>query len=128
MKKPCCRDGCTRVVVTAFRADALCLDHFCQRCYQFLGEIESRTKNQPPNQVSPAELFLADECARRTIDICLTVNDLNNLDRARLLDILLWCGDVTASFSPSLPPQPISNAAAGAIPRFPYEKPALRRH
>jgi len=50
------------------------------------------------NAASPSptaeQIQIADECARRTLDICMSKMLLNNLERARLLDILLWCGDV----------------------------------
>ena len=44
------------------------------------------------------KLQIADECARRTLDICYFASKmlLNNLERARLLDILLWCGDIVS--------------------------------
>jgi hypothetical protein len=44
-----------------------------------------------------AELALRlDECARRALEISLSRIELNNLDRARLLDIVLWSGDLTS--------------------------------
>ena len=36
-----------------------------------------------------------EECARRALEISLGPLALNNLDRARLLDIVLWSGDLT---------------------------------
>jgi hypothetical protein len=42
---------------------------------------------------------MADECARKALDISLNTSVLSNLERARLLDILLWCGDVTSMSS-----------------------------
>jgi len=44
----------------------------------------------------PEELQVADECARRALDICLSKTILNNFDRARLLDIVLWSGDIVS--------------------------------
>jgi hypothetical protein len=56
-------------------------------------------RNQLKAATRPAtdeQLQIADECARRTLDICMSKMLLNNLERARLLDILLWCGDVVS--------------------------------
>jgi hypothetical protein len=43
-----------------------------------------------------ALLYRLDECAQRALEISLSEIEMNNLDRARLLDILLWSGDVTS--------------------------------
>ncbi|HEX9233730.1 MAG TPA: hypothetical protein VF863_04885 [Candidatus Acidoferrum sp.] len=47
---------------------------------------------------------------------------LNNLERARLLDILLWCGDISNAHRP----KNVRAEFKGA--RAPYEKPVLKRH
>ena len=117
--KGCQRQGCSQVAITEFRAEPLCLEHFCGRSYQFLERISHRT-NESSNPALAEEALTADECARRTIEICLTADHLNNLDRARLLDILLWCGDVAAaSRPPGSTPKPRN-------PEFPYPQPPLR--
>jgi hypothetical protein len=97
----CHRSDCSRPVVVTFRAEALCLDHFCTRCYEFLDGIDRR---QHLNQAAPdsavEQVLMADECARRALDICMSATILNNLERARLLDILLWCGDISSAHRP----------------------------
>jgi hypothetical protein len=35
-----------------------------------------------------------EECSRRALDISLQAENLNNLERSRLLDILLWAGEL----------------------------------
>jgi hypothetical protein len=97
----CHGSDCSRAVVVTFRAEALCLDHFCSRCYEFLESIDRRTQS---NSVAPASavehVLVADECARRALDICMRATNLSNLERARLLDILLWCGEISNSYLP----------------------------
>jgi hypothetical protein len=62
-----------------------------------------------------------DECARRALDICMNSTILNNLERARLLNILLWCGDVAASRVPKgSSPVPVAVRAS-------HDKPVLKR-
>lgn len=117
----CQRQGCTRAMVTTLRSERFCLEHFCSRCYQLLERIDQRTVNDPASSITVEQALLADECARRTIDVCLKSDQLNNLERARLLDILLWCGDISAAFRPGVREGRSMNS------RKPYEKPQLRR-
>ena len=100
MRNPesCHRSGCSRPVTTTFRQEALCLDHFCSRSYEILHALDKRNQlNATTRPATDEQLQIADECARRTLDICMSKMLLNNLERARLLDILLWCGDVVSS-------------------------------
>jgi len=111
------RGDCSRPVVVTFRAEALCLDHFCARCYEFLDSIE-RCPHSPTPASAVENVLMADECARRALGICMSETVLNNLERARLLDILLWCGDVSCSYAPR---------KVRAQFDAPYQKPASRR-
>jgi hypothetical protein len=96
--KSCQRRDCPRPVVTAFREETLCLDHFCNRSYEFLNGLEQRSLLETIESPLIAEqMQVLQECARRALDISMNANVLNNLERARLLDILQWCGDVTDS-------------------------------
>ncbi len=119
----CHRSDCSRPVVVIFRAEALCLHHFCTRCYEFLDGIDRR---QQLNQAAPGsaveQVLIADECARRALDICMSATILNNLERARLLDILLWCGDISSAHRPKNARAEFKDAPT------PYEKPVLKRH
>ena len=93
----CSSPGCSRPVVTVFRHESLCLEHFCSKTYEFLDSIDlHRRSNTSLPACTPEQLHKADECARKALDICLSKMILNNLDRARLLDILLWSGDIVS--------------------------------
>jgi hypothetical protein len=118
--KSCDRRGCTRPVITSFCQEALCLDHFCSRSYELLNEIDRHRQLAATSTIPTAEeISFADQCARRTLDICMSKMMLNNLERARLLDILLWCGDLVSS-SGEKKIRPTHSV------RAPYEKPAQR--
>jgi hypothetical protein len=120
MRNPesCHRSGCSRPVTTTFRQEALCLDHFCSRSYEILYALDQHSQlNTTAAPATAEELQIADECARRTLDICMSKMLLNNLERARLLDILLWCGDVV---------RPKNVGSSRAERRGPYEKSNLR--
>ena len=118
----CDRRDCSRPVTTTLGEEALCLDHFCSRSYEMLNAMDRRNQWNAALQSPTAEqIKMADECARKTLDICMSKMLLNNLERARLLDILLWCGDVVNSSGPRTP------AARPAEVGGRYEKPTLRR-
>jgi hypothetical protein len=104
--------------VAALGSQAFCLDHFCTRCYEILDGIDRfRESDFDESVCGGEEQFLADECARRALDICMSGRTLSNLERARLLDILLWCGDVVSIGRPK------SMVAKASSVGKPYEKP-----
>jgi len=91
----CDRSGCSQPVITSFREQALCLDHFCCASYEILDWMDEHQRLNANSPLPTSEqILIADECARRTLDICMSKVPLNNLERARLLDILLRCVDL----------------------------------
>jgi hypothetical protein len=93
----CSCSGCSRPVVTIFRHESLCLDHFCSKSYEFLDSVDQHLQSSSASPSCTTEQRrVADECARKALDICLGKMILNNLERARLLDILLWSGDIVS--------------------------------
>jgi len=95
----CCRPGCAQPAVATLRNETLCLDHFCNRCYEALECIEKRAQSLPANLAFlEEELHVANECARSALHVSFGAHLLHNLDRARLLDILLWSGDIVNSY------------------------------
>src|SRR5882762_8746931 len=116
----CDRRGCARPVVTTFCKEALCLDHFCSSSYEFLNGTDERGQlSTASNLPTTEQIQTADECARRTLDICMSKMLLNNLQRARLLDILLWCGNLVGTCGKK------NSSAAVAAPQ--HQKSVLRR-
>ena len=100
----CFSTGCSRPVVTIFRQESLCLEHFCSKAYEFLDSVDQHLQsNSSSSACTPDQLRVADECARKALDICLSKMILNNLDRARLLDILLWSGDIVSGSGTTSP-------------------------
>lgn len=91
----CCRADCLRPSVTSLAAERFCFDHFFERCYQLLERIDARTRAGAPLSSSPEQNCAVNECAQRVLELSLRSTVLSNLERARLLDILLWSGDLT---------------------------------
>src|SRR5258708_33778661 len=124
MRNPesCHRGRCSRPVITTFRQEALCLDHFCSRGYEILHALDKHNQlNATARPATAEQLQIADECARRALDICMSKMLLNNLERARLLDILLWGGDVVSSLGAK------KNTSAAMAERGRHEKSSLQR-
>jgi hypothetical protein len=93
----CSRMDCSNQGVTPFGEENLCFDHFCNRCYELLERADHLAPHSMGDYAALAALlYRLDECAQRALEISLSEIEMNNLDRARLLDILLWSGDVTS--------------------------------
>jgi hypothetical protein len=118
----CGRTGCPRPVITSFFQEVFCLDHFYSRCYELLERIAAQPElnGSAPSQAAD-QLPMANECARRALEVSLRAEELNNLDRARLLDILLWSGDIVSSRTSNKPLRTRVGIKAG------YERPGSRR-
>jgi len=91
----CSRIACPEPVVTSLGLEPFCLDHFCSRCYELLELADHRIVPQHGATGLAGAVCALEECARRALEISLGELALNNLDRARLLDIVLWSGDLT---------------------------------
>lgn len=92
----CSRSGCPELAVTRLDNQDLCLDHFCRRCYDLLERADGG-RGRSNSRALREQLGALDECTRKALEVSLSSLKLNNLDRARLLDILLWSGDVAST-------------------------------
>jgi hypothetical protein len=66
-----------------------------------------------------------EECSRKALDLSLQCKELDNLQRGRLLDILLWAGELflllrapRVTFAESLASADIATVARAASPSF----------
>src|SRR5271165_2345194 len=92
-KSECKVSSCAKSAITDLAGKDLCLDHFLTSCYEQLDELEPvvcRRSLEGAENLA-AGVFL-EECSKRTLFICLRHESLSNLDRSRLLDILLQVG------------------------------------
>jgi hypothetical protein len=100
----CCSvDRCQSAAAAFLAEQALCLNHFVARCYDQLDRMDPRGRRRPLADAEQANArdFVA-ECSDQTLNICLQREDLSNLERGRLLDILLWAGELYAMIRPTL--------------------------
>ncbi len=91
-----CREGaCRSAAATTLDQQALCLNHFVLRCYAQLEAVDPRGQKSREQRVDLAAMrAFVEECSRKALEVCLQSENLTNLERARLLDILLWASEL----------------------------------
>ncbi len=93
--RKCGVGSCGGAVVATLDHQALCLNHFLSRCYEKLENLEPRGRKFSAEPVDLASMrAFVEECSRKALDISLHSQSLTNLQRGRLLDILLWAGEL----------------------------------
>jgi hypothetical protein len=94
-KRNCTADSCGSTPVSTLDQQALCLNHFLLRCYEQLERLDPRGRRflSEPMNLASMRAFI-EECSRKALDISLQCENLSNLQRGRLLDILLWAGEL----------------------------------
>jgi hypothetical protein len=87
--------GCDQAALATLEGEALCRGHFISVCYAQLERYEEMQKAHRLS-VSDAESVrrFINECSRQADEIEHTTKDLDNLDRARLLHIILWANEL----------------------------------
>jgi hypothetical protein len=93
----CQLDRCAEPAAAVLGSQALCLNHFVAQCYQQLDELDPRTRRIPNGAIELAKrMSEVDEFSHAALRVCFTEQNLENLERGRLLDILLWAGELYA--------------------------------
>ena len=94
-ERNCSVDHCRGAAITSLDQQALCLNHFLLRSYETLERLDPRAHkiSAEPLDLASMRAFI-EECSRKALDISLQCQTLTNLQRGRLLDILLWAGDL----------------------------------
>ena len=94
-KRNCRVGSCGGAAITTMDRQALCLNHFLLRCYEKLEGLDPRGRRFSAEPVDLAYMrAFIEECSRKALDISLQSQTLTNLQRGRLLDILLWAGEL----------------------------------
>jgi len=94
-KRNCGVGSCSSAAITTLDRQALCLNHFLSRCYEKLEHVDPRGRRFTAEPIDPASMrAFIEECSRKALDASLHSENLSNLQRGRLLDILLWAGEL----------------------------------
>ncbi len=94
-KRSCRVGSCGSAAITTLDHQALCLNHFLMHCYERLDALDPRGRkfSAEPIDVVSMRAFI-EECSRKALDVSLQSQNLSNLQRGRLLDILLWASEL----------------------------------
>jgi hypothetical protein len=91
----CSEEFCENSAVTRFVEHDLCLNHFVTRCYTDLERLDRRVRSRSWSVgENPVLKAFAEECSLKALEISLSGCATDNLQRGRLLDILLWAGEI----------------------------------
>jgi hypothetical protein len=91
----CAADACPEAPVASLDEREVCRTHFLTGAYRHLEFISGQIQEPEfhTQQAESASHFL-EECMREATNIACAAEALNNLERAQLLDILLWASDL----------------------------------
>ena len=94
-ERNCCERACDSAAATSLDQQALCLNHFLLRCYTKLEALDPRGQKSRQERVDLASMrAFIEECSNKALEVSLQCENLTNLERARLLDILLWASEL----------------------------------
>lgn len=131
LHKPCGYAHCEELGIASLGDEDLCCDHFVLRSYEFLHRIDAeRSGNSGDVRQSAAMMDSANSCLQGALEVSLRATSLNNLQKARLLDIMLWAGEHIHRAELQLFSSPNSLeskfAAQGDARRSAYQKPQVK--
>jgi hypothetical protein len=91
----CSMEGCAEAAVASVDHRALCYKHFLDYSYQCLEVISAQIHDpQFHNRQAETTGRFLEECMRNAADIACVVTAPTNLERARVLDVLLWASEL----------------------------------
>ena len=94
-RRRCSAEHCPMESIIVLGERALCLQHFITRCYEWLDQLDAAARDRMSNEADASRLrALTHECSNRALLVSLRCETLDNLDRSRLLDILLRAGEL----------------------------------
>jgi hypothetical protein len=92
----CDAGNCGRPAMSSLEIKHLCVDHFIARCYERLSVCSANRFADPDEAASVSiDRFLL-SCAQQAAGLVHPMGGLDNLERARLFDILLWASELAA--------------------------------
>lgn len=92
----CDRQHCGRPAGGVLEYQALCIDHFIAYCYDQLSAYSGKALVDLDAETAESLDRFLDGCSEQSAVLTRNTGSLDNLDRARLFDIMLWASEVTA--------------------------------
>lgn len=107
---------CAMPAVKSLAGQNICLDHFISSCYERLDSVEALLRNRLMEDAQIMDLItLLRECSDRVVVVSLRLEQLNNMDRAKLLNILLLSWDLQCQLRKQLICKPRGASALATV-------------
>jgi hypothetical protein len=92
----CDTGNCGRPATSSLELKHFCVDHFIARCYEHLSHCSANRFADPDEAASVSIDRFLHSCAQQAAGLVHPMRGLDNLERARLFDILLWASELAA--------------------------------
>jgi hypothetical protein len=99
----CDTGSCGRPAMSSLDLKHLCVDHFIARCYERLSVCSANRFADPDEAASVSIDRFLHCCAQQAAGLVHPMRGLDNLERARLFDILLWASELAAKRGDAYP-------------------------
>lgn len=88
--------NCGRPAMCSLELRRFCVDHFIAQCYERLSHCNASPFADPGAAESVSIDRFLHSCAQQAANLVHPIRGLDNLERARLFDILLWASELAA--------------------------------
>ena len=95
----CQAENCTQHAVAILDLRGFCLSHFISYSYQKLEQWSVFSRSDPPGTTRESNDRFLQECFLRSAHLLDSIENADNLTRAKLFDIFLWASEVSAKRS-----------------------------
>ncbi len=92
----CDVEHCGRPAMCSLELRRYCVDHFIAECYERLNHCNASPFADPGAAESVSIDRFLQSCAQQAARLVHPIRGLDNLERARLFDILLWSSELAA--------------------------------
>ena len=97
----CDAHDCSQPAVLRLDFHLLCLDHLVEHCHRRLETCQQEVCRNfvPTEDVLESNNTFLGECTSKLAGFLMARTELQNIDRARLLDVLLWAVELDAKYA-----------------------------
>jgi hypothetical protein len=92
----CDAGDCGRPAMSSLELRRFCVDHFIAHCYERLNHCSASPFADRDEAASVSIDRFLNSCAKQAARLVHPMRGLDNLERARLFDILLWSSELAA--------------------------------